>query len=125
MNKLVEAFNRFAPKYLLKYADTMPPLHFKALLNFTECRTEQYGVIEEVCPSCGAVEVRRGACRNRACPKCNNRRTEEWIAEAKERLPNVPYYHLVFTVPSELRDIARKNQKVFYENLMRAVGETM
>jgi hypothetical protein len=81
--------------------------------------------LEEVCPSCGEVETKRGACRNRACPKCNNSRTEEWIEAAKKRLPNVPYYHLVFTVPSEMHFIARKNQAVFYEKLMRSVGETL
>jgi len=125
VNKLIEAFTRFAPKYLAQYGPRMPLGHQKALLNFKECRTEKYGLLEETCPSCGLSEIKRGACRNRACPKCNNSRTEEWIESAKERLPNVPYYHLVFTVPSELRYLARKNQSVFYEKLMRAVGETM
>ena len=103
----------------------MPRRHKKALLNFNECRTEKYGLLEEVCTACGLVETKRGACRNRACPKCNNSRTEEWIEDAKRRLPNIPYFHMVFTVPSELHYIARKNQSVFYDKLMRAVGETL
>jgi hypothetical protein len=102
VNRLIAAFNRFAPKYLAKFKANMPPRHQKALLNFKECRTEKYGLLEEACPSCGEVETKRGACRNRACPKCNNSRTQEWIENARARLPNVPYYHLVFTVPSEL-----------------------
>ena len=125
MNKLIAAFNRFAPKYLAKYKEGMLPSHRKALLNFKECRTEKYGLLEEACPSCGEVETKRGACRNRACPKCNNSRTEEWIENARARLPNVPYFHLVFTVPSELHFLARKNQSVFYDKLMKAVGETL
>ena len=103
----------------------MPPSHRKALLNFKECRTEKYGLLEAACPSCGIVETKRGACRNRACPKCNNSRTEEWIEAARARLPNVPYFHMVFTVPTELHYIARKNQSVFYDKLMKAVGETL
>jgi Putative transposase/Transposase zinc-binding domain len=125
VNKLIEAFTRFAPKYLAKFGADMPRSHRKALLNFKECRTEKYGLLEEACPSCGLVETKRGACRNRACPKCNNSRTEEWIETAKKRLPNVPYFHLVFTVPSELHFIARKNQSIFYDKLMKAVGETL
>jgi hypothetical protein len=125
VNKLIAAFNRFAPKYLAKYKANMPRRHRKALLNFKECRTEKYGLLEEACPSCGEVETKRGACRNRACPKCNNSQTEKWIETAQARLPNVPYFHLVFTVPSELHYLARKNQSVFYDKLMKAVGETL
>jgi hypothetical protein len=125
VNKLIQAFARFAPKYMAKYQSDMPYRHKKALLNFKECRTEKYGLLEEACPSCGLVETKRGACRNRACPKCNNSGTEEWIEKAKKRLPNVPYFHLVFTVPSELHFIARRNQAVFYDKLMKAVGETL
>jgi len=125
VNKLIDAFTRFAPKYLEKYLDKMPPRHHKALVNFEECRTLKYGLLETACPSCGIVETKRGACRNRACPKCNNSRTEEWIEAAKARLPNVPYFHMVFTVPTELHYIARKNQTVFYDKLMKAVGETL
>jgi hypothetical protein len=125
VNRLIAAFNRFAPKYLAKFKANMPPRHQKALLNFKECRTEKYGLLEEACPSCGEVETKRGACRNRACPKCNNSRTQEWIENARARLPNVPYYHLVFTVPSELHYLARQNQSVFYDKLMKAVGHTL
>ena len=125
VNKLIAAFNRLAPKYLAQYNEGMLPSHRKALLNFKECRTEKYGLLEEACPSCGEVEIKRGACRNRACPKCNNSRTEEWIESARARLPNVPYFHLVFTVPSELHVIARRNQSLFYDKLMKAVGETL
>ncbi len=103
----------------------MPSSHKKALLNFNECRTETYGKTILACTNCGLVEEKNGACRNRACVKCNNSRTQEWIDTAKRRLPKTDYYHLVFTVPTELHYIARKNQSVFYDKLLKAVGETL
>jgi len=125
VNKLIEIFDRFGPKYLRQYGEDMPPSHKKALLNFNECRTETYGKVVLACTNCGLVEEKNGACRNRACVKCNNSRTQEWIDSAKRRLPKTDYYHLVFTVPTELHYIARKNQSVFYDKLMKAVGETL
>lgn len=103
----------------------MPIGHLKALSNFSNCRTEAYGKFVGACTTCGLVEESHGACRNRACPKCNNAGTSEWIEKAKARLPNTAYFHLVFTVPSELHPVARRNQKVFFEKLMHAVGKTL
>jgi hypothetical protein len=103
----------------------MPVSHKKALVNFKECRTEAYGQSIEACPSCGLVVEKKGACRNRACPKCNNSQTQEWIETAKQRLPNTSYVHMVFTVPTELHYLARKNQSIFYDRLLKSVGETL
>ena len=126
MNRLVQAFERFSGPYFEKYQESMLTSHLKALSNISQCRTEAYGQWVNACTSCGLVaEEVNGACRNRACPKCNNSQTEEWIDKAKSRLPSTSYYHLVFSVPSELREVARRSQKVFYEKLMGAVGDTL
>ena len=122
---LVEAFVRFGGKYFRKFQDSMLPSHKKALINFTQCRTDTYGKLQSTCTSCGLVVESNGACRNRACPKCNNSCTKAWIARQEARFPRVSYHHLVFTVPSELRYIARQNQAVFYEKLMAAVCNTL
>jgi hypothetical protein len=125
MNNLVRAFERFGPSYLLKYGRSMLTGHFKALKNIQDCRTSTYGKWVGACTECGIVEEINGACRNRACPKCNNSRTQEWIDAQKARLPATAYHHLVFSVPSELRIIARRNQKVFFQRLLWAVSETL
>jgi hypothetical protein len=125
MNKLAAALSRFSDKYVKAYRDDMPIGHLKALSNISQCRTEAYGKFVDACTDCGTIDESYGACRNRACPKCNNVGTSEWIEKADKRLPNTSYYHVVFTVPSELRPIARRNQKVFYDTLMRVVGETL
>jgi len=125
MNRLCEVLHRFSLKYLLKFGESMPYGHRKALLNFEDCRTDTYGRLESVCHDCGTVEESNGACRNRACPKCNNSCTKSWIERRKARFPHTSYHHLVFTVPDELRYLARKNQKVFYTALMDAVSNTL
>ena len=125
MNKLAQVFERFGTAYAFKYEDQMPIGHLKALKNISDCRTSSFGKWVGGCTSCGLVEEINGACRNRACPKCNNSRTDEWIAIQKERLPKTAYHHLVFSVPSELRVIARRNQRVFFQRLLWAVSETL
>ena len=125
MNKLAQVFQRFGRAYALKYGERMPIGHLKALKNIEDCRTFAYGKWVGACTSCGEVEEINGACRNRACPKCNNSRTAEWVEAQKARLPKTAYHHLVFSVPSELRDIARRNQKVFFKRLLWAVSETL
>ena len=125
MGMLIEAFKRFGPAYLEKYQDSMLPGHKKALHDILACREGKFGKVGLACETCGLVEEMNGACRNRACVKCNGCRVREWIEKTKKRLPGVTYYHLVFTIPSELRDIARRNQKVFYQRMFWAVKETL
>ena len=125
MNKLVDAFSRFSGKYLQKFRHELHRGALKALTNFSQCRTEVFGKFTNACTDCGTIDEVYGACRNRACPKCNTVGTSEWIRSAKARLPNTAYYHMVFTVPSELHPVALRNQKVFYDKLMAAVGETL
>src|SRR3990172_3467488 len=87
MNKLAQVFQRFGRAYALKYGERMPIGHLKALKNIEDCRTFAYGKWVGACTSCGEVEEINGACRNRACPKCNNSRTAEWVKAQKECLP--------------------------------------
>lgn len=89
------------------------------------CRTSALGAHVSQCNHCGHREQSYNSCRNRHCPKCQGSKAAEWTeARAKELLP-VPYFHTVFTVPKELRDVAYRNKKVFYELMFRAVSETM
>jgi len=125
MNLLTEVLRRFGRRYFAEYGDRMLPGHIKALLNFEECRTDTYGKLQSICEGCGIAEESSGACKNRACPKCNNSCTLSWIERQKARFPRTSYHHLVFTVPEELRYLARKNQKIFYTALMDAVSNTL
>jgi hypothetical protein len=64
------------------------------------------------------------SCRNRHCPKCQAAASRRWLADREAELLPVPYFHVVYTLPSELRDIAYQNKRVVYDLLMKAAAET-
>src|SRR5207342_3072268 len=64
------------------------------------------------------------SCRNRHCPKCQAAASRQWLADREAELLPVPYFHIVYTLPSELRDIAYQNKRVVYDLLMKAAAET-
>ena len=75
--------------------------------------------------ACGYTAIAYNSCRNRHCPKCQGTAAREWMeARAAELLP-VPYFHVVFTLPSPIGDIAHQNKAVIYDLLFRASAETM
>jgi hypothetical protein len=78
-----------------------------------------------VCDHCGREHYVYHSCRNRACPKCHGRDTEAWLAARRQELLPVPYFHVVFTVPQELRDPVRQHQKVLYPLLMKAAARAL
>ena len=63
-------------------------------------------------------------CHNRHCPKCQGAASRRWLAEREAELLPVPYFHVVYTLPSELRDIAYQNKRMVYDLLMKAAAET-
>jgi len=67
---------------------------------------------------------RYNSCRNRHCPKCQAAASRQWLADREAELLPVPYFHVVYTLPSELRDIAYQNKRVVYNLLMKAAAET-
>ena len=75
-------------------------------------------------PACGHTEIAYNSCRNRHCPKCQAAASRRWLADREAELLPVPYFHVVYTLPSELRDIAYQNKRVVYDLLMKAAAET-
>lgn len=124
-NNLIKVFDIFGERYLRQFGDRMPRNHRKAFKDISECRTAAHGMIEKACESCGEITYSYGACRNRVCPRCNSAKNFDWVRSICERFPNTPYYHIVFTVPDQLRYLARRNQKVFYSHLLAAVNNTL
>src|ERR1700738_2419961 len=64
-------------------------------------------------------------CRNRHCPKCQGAAAQEWLAEREAELLPVPYFHVVFTLPAAIADIAYQNKAAIYDLLFKASSETM
>ena len=87
------------------------------------CRTETLGGQVFACPACEETRYTYHPCRNRHCPKCQHERTEEWLNLQRDLLLPVPYFMLTFTLPEELRNLARQNQKLFYHLLFQASAE--
>lgn len=89
------------------------------------CRTSELGYCRRRCDKCGHIEISYASCRNRHCPKCQGSRAAKWTESRVADLLDVPYFHTVFTLPSELRAIAYQNKRVVYELMFRAVSESM
>ena len=89
------------------------------------CRTAALGGHIDVCRSCGLERTCFHSCRNRNCPKCQALAQEKWIAARSERLLPVRHFHVVFTVPSQLRALARYRPRDIYGALFAAASETL
>jgi hypothetical protein len=99
----------------------------KVMSAIERCRTAALGghVLRCENDACGHTAIAYNSCRNRHCPKCQGAAAREWMeARAAELLP-VPYFHIVFTLPSVVGDIAFQNKAVIYDLLFRASAETM
>jgi hypothetical protein len=98
----------------------------KAMSAIERCRTVALGGHVARCDNagCGHALIAYNSCRNRHCPKCQGSVAKEWLAEREAELLPIPYFHVVYTLPSQLRDIAYQNKRVVYGLLMKAAAET-
>jgi len=87
------------------------------------CRTEDLGGPVYRCDACGESRYSYHACRNRHCPKCQHEQTEAWLTLQQELLLPTPYFLLTFTLPSELRELAFRHQKLIYTLLFRTCSQ--
>ncbi len=74
---------------------------------------------------CGEVRIAYNSCRNRHCPKCQGLARAQWLADRRSELLPVPYFHVVFTVPAPIAEIALHNKAVVYGVLFTAAAETL
>src|SRR5262245_32220909 len=91
----------------------------------TACRTAVLGGHVEQCDDCGATRIAYNSCRNRHCPKCQGLARAKWLADRQAELLPVPYFHVVFTLPAPLGEIAFQNKTAVYAILFRAAAETL
>ena len=95
------------------------------LRHIAECRTAALGGHLEECDSCGHQRIAYNSCRDRHCPKCQSTAQAEWITARLERLLPIPYFHVVFTIPTELNPLALRNRKVIFDILFAAASQTL
>ena len=120
MIELADVFRRFAADYLSAHGALMPPSHRRAIDDILACRTEALGGQVWRCDACDAEVFSYHSCRNRSCPKCHTAQTQEWLECRRAEMLPVPYFHITITVPAELRELLRANQRDGYGVLMRA-----
>ncbi len=89
------------------------------------CRTVALGGHVARCEKCAHTHIAYNSCRNRHCPKCQGAAAKEWLADREAELLPVPYYHVVFTLPAAIGDIAYQNKTVIYGILFKAAAETL
>jgi len=96
----------------------------KVMSAIERCRTAALGGHVARCEKCAHTLIAYNSCRNRHCPKCQGAAAKEWLAEREAELLPVPYFHVVYTLPAAIRDLAYQNKAVIYDLLFKASAET-
>ena len=97
----------------------------RSFAHMAQCRTSVLGGHVEVCPECGDMHISYNSCRDRHCPKCQNKEREQWIEFRREEIIPVKYFHVVFTVPDCLHPVAMAHQSIFYDCMLKAAWGTI
>src|SRR6187549_1863713 len=97
----------------------------KVMSAIETCRTAALGGHVARCEDCSHTQIAYNSCRNRHCPKCQGAAAKQWLAEREAELLPVAYYHVVFTLPAPIGDIAYQNKAVIYDILFKASAEAL
>jgi len=125
MIEIADIFRKHGCSYFSKYSLNMLPSHRKAFEDILKCRTPIMGGKVYYCTDCKKYEYSYHSCGNRSCPKCQNDKANLWLEKNKQLLLPVNHFMVTFTIPAELRAIARSDQKLFYSILFNASSKTM
>lgn len=125
MLRLADVVRRHGRDYIAWHARAMLPSHVRALRAIEHCRTPALGGHLAECGQCKRQHLLFHSCRNRACPRCGHDTAQRWLVRQRELLLPVPYYHVVFTLPAELRRLVRSHQRALVSVLFRAAFESL
>lgn len=121
--KIGDIFRRFGPAYRQRHRVT--DAQAKVMRAIEICRTSALGGHRRVCLDCGVVVDELNSCRNRHCPTCQALPQAKWIAKRQQRVLPVRHFHVVPTVPAQLRPIAHLNREPVFALLLRAAAHTL
>jgi len=123
--ELADIFRAYGPAWRQANAGHVSLTQLKVMSAIEACRTEALGGHVASCAKCGHQHVAYNSCKNRHCPKCQGPAARDWMeARAQDLLP-VEYFHIVFTLPAEIAQIAYWNKKAVYGLLFKASAETV
>jgi hypothetical protein len=123
--EVADIFRTAGSAYRAAHAGHLSLHQLKVMSAIEHCRTAALGGHVEACTDCGHRRVAYNSCRNRHCPRCQGAAARAWLAEREADLLPVGYFHVVFTLPAEVADIAYQNKAALYGLLFHAASETM
>jgi hypothetical protein len=123
--EVADIFRATGPAYRAVHAGHLSLGQLKVMSAIEHCRTAALGGHVEACEDCGQWRIAYNSCRNRHCPKCQGAAARTWLAERESDLLPVGYFHVVFTLPAEIADVAFQNKALVYDLLFKAASETM
>lgn len=121
--KVVDIFRRHGETYRAQHL--LSPEQARLLRDMQACRTAVLGGHLHVCEQCGFKRSVYHSCRNRGCPNCQALAQAKWIKQRSERILPIGHYHVIFTLPEQLRPLAFHHPKEMYDLLFRAVSTTL
>src|SRR6267142_1419266 len=120
MLEVADIFRLHGPDYRAHFGNRMLPSHHRAMQSIEQCRTPSLGGQLYYCAQCHEQRYSYHSCKNRHCPKCQNEQANDWLAAQQSLLLPTHHFLVTFTLPAELRALARSNQKTIYNLLFRA-----
>ncbi len=123
--EVADIFRIHGPAWRRANAGHLSLGQLKVMSAIEQCRTAALGGHVAACQDCGHRHIAYNSCRNRHCPKCQGAAAKDWLAARQAELLPVPYYHVVFTLPAQVADIAYQNKAVIYGILFKAAARTL
>jgi len=123
--EVADIFRDHGPAWRSANAGHVSLDQLKVMSAIENCRTAALGGHVLRCEKCSHTAIAYNSCRNRHCPKCQGAAAKEWLAEREAELLPLPYFHVVFSLPGEIADIAYQNKAVIYDLQFAASRETM
>lgn len=122
--EVADVFRLYGTQYRRDHP-TLSTAQHRAMRAIERCRTAALGGHLQQCDHCGHRVISYNSCRNRNCPKCQSSAAKRWLQQREKEILPVAYFHVVFTIPKEIAQIALGNQKVIYSILFRSVARTL
>ena len=123
--EVADIFRAHGPAWRRANAGHVSLGQLKVMSAIEQCRTAALGGHVAACQDCGHRHIAYNSCRNRHCPKCQGAAAKDWLAARQAELLPVPYFHVVFTLPPQIADIAYQNKAVIYGILFKAAARTL
>jgi len=123
MNTVQDVFKTFYHSFADEY--NLSDQQQKVARAIMNCRTESMGMNISVCEECGHEEIHYNSCRNRHCPSCQGINKDIWADKRGEEAINAPYFHVVFTVPEQMKMLIYYNKEILYSLMYKATSETL